>query len=46
MLQVSFYIQAPEHSIANYEVTPPEEVARMKEAWNIAEEGWALAKQE
>lgn len=45
MLQVHFYAKALEHSIANYEATFAERVARVERAWDAAEEGRALVKQ-
>lgn len=46
MLQVGFYAQALEHSISNDKAIFAKRVTRVEEAWDAAEKGQALAKQE
>lgn len=45
-LQVGFYTQVLEFSMADHVATPIEQVACMEEAGTIAKEGWALVELE
>lgn len=46
MLQIGFYTQVLERSVASCEVTPAKDVAYIEEVLVIIEEGWALAELE